>query len=118
MARGGDVLFGQLRALAGGQSLDGLTDRALLKRFAGGDESAFSTVVRRHGALVLRVCRGILGNDADAEDAFQATFLVLARKAGTQAWQESVAGWLHGVASRVARKARTAGARRRRHEAQ
>jgi RNA polymerase sigma factor (sigma-70 family) len=112
-----DALLGQLRALAGASEPGVLTDRTLLERFVeAGDEAAFTEVVRRHSSLVLRVCRTILRNRDDAEDAFQATFLVLARKAASLAWRESVAGWLHGVACRVARKARTAAARRRVHE--
>src|SRR5262249_37304852 len=119
MARGHtEVLLRQLRALTEGPGAEGPTDRALLERFTEGDENAFAALVRRHGQLVLRVSRSILGNHADAEDAFQATFLVLARKAAALAWRDSVAGWLHSVACRVARKARTAAARRQRHEAQ
>src|SRR5437763_1070580 len=81
------------------------TDRELLERFAReGDETAFEVLVRRHGPMVLGVCRRILGNDADADDAFQATFLVLAKKAGATAWQDSVAGWLHRTAYQLACK--------------
>jgi RNA polymerase sigma factor (sigma-70 family) len=85
----------------------GLTDRALLERFATGrDESAFAVVMQRHGPVVLAVCRRILQNEHDAEDAFQATFLVLARKAAGLRWQESVGSWLYEVASRIALKAK------------
>jgi RNA polymerase sigma factor (sigma-70 family) len=95
-----------------------LTDCDLLMAFADeGDERAFAEVVSRHGALVLGVCRRVLGNDADADDAFQATFLVLARKAGRLAWEASIKNWLHGVACRVALKARGQ-AQRRRHKEQ
>jgi RNA polymerase sigma factor (sigma-70 family) len=95
------------------------TDRELLARFAqAGDETAFEVLLRRHAALVLGVCRRVLGNDADAEDACQATFLILARKAATTAWQDSVAGWLHRTAHRLACQARLAASRRARHEQQ
>jgi RNA polymerase sigma factor (sigma-70 family) len=118
MRRGrlGSVL-GQLRRLVGSAAAAHDTDRHLLERFATrGDEAAFGQVVERHGPLVLGVCRRILGHEQDAEDAFQATFLVLAQKAGAIAWQESVAGWLYDVAGRVALGARRAAVRRRRAE--
>jgi RNA polymerase sigma factor (sigma-70 family) len=96
------------------QSLAAENDRALLEAFAhNGDEEAFAEIVRRHGPLVLGVCRRILGNVQDAEDAFQATFLVLARKAESVAWRESIKNWLHGVACRIAMKARTKAHKRR-----
>src|SRR5262245_36886582 len=83
------------------------TDRELLERFAQlGDESAFEVLLRRHGPLVLGVCRRVLGKD-DADDAFQATFLVLARKAAATAWRDSVAGWLHRTAHQIAVRARS-----------
>jgi RNA polymerase sigma factor (sigma-70 family) len=92
----------------------GPTDRQLLERFgAYREEEAFDLLVRRHGPMVLGVCRRILRQEEDAEDAFQATFLVLARKAAALVWQESVGGWLYEVASRTALKARAQAARRR-----
>jgi RNA polymerase sigma factor (sigma-70 family) len=82
-------------------------DADLLERFAArGDQAAFEEMVRRHGPMVLRVCQRVLRHPQDTEDAFQATFVVLARKAGAIAKRELLGGWLHGVAHRVALKAR------------
>src|SRR5579864_2252809 len=82
-----------------------LPDRELLHRFvAVHDETAFTAIVERHGGLVLGVCRRILRREHDAEDACQATFLVLARKAGTIRKGDALGSWLHGVAGRIARK--------------
>ncbi len=93
------------------------TDCTLLKAFADThDEAAFAELMRRHGEMVFSVCRRVLGNVQDAEDAFQATFLVLARKAGTVAWHDGVKNWLYGVACRVAMKARGRMHRRRERE--
>src|SRR5436309_2722617 len=94
-----------------------LPDRELLRRFAERrDEAAFRALVCRHGPLVSRVCLRLLGSAHDAEDAFQATFLVLARRAASVGTLESVGGWLVGVASRLGRKMRTSSARRRARE--
>ncbi|OAI40002.1 hypothetical protein AYO40_00915 [Planctomycetaceae bacterium SCGC AG-212-D15] len=83
------------------------TDRDLLARFiAQRDEAAFEAIVRRHGPMVLAACRRLLGDADAAEDAFQATFLVLVRKAPAVARPDHLAGWLHGVATRIASKAR------------
>src|SRR5262245_27262388 len=94
----------------------GLTDEQLLQRFthrAGASaETAFEALVRRHGPMVLRVCRGVLNDHHDAEDAFQATFLVLAHKAGSVRQRDSLASWLRRVARRIAIKARAGASRR------
>ncbi|WP_250847066.1 sigma-70 family RNA polymerase sigma factor [Aquisphaera insulae] len=104
-------------------SAAGLTDGQLLERFAtrGGPaaEQAFAALVERHGPMVLRVCRGVLGrsHEADAEDAFQAVFLVLVKRARSLWVADSIGPWLHQVALRTASCARGAARRRRRHEA-
>src|SRR5438093_654482 len=91
-------------------------DRQLLERFARqADQPAFAELVARHGPMVLTVCRRILGDVHEADDAFQATWLVLARKAAAVRWSDSVAGWLHAVAVRVASKARGQAIRRHQH---
>jgi len=95
------------------------TDRQLLEEFlARRDPAAFASLMRRHGGTVLGVCQRVLNHVHDAEDAFQATFLVLIRKARSIAKREAVGSWLYGVAYRVALKARADAARRRRQEAQ
>ena len=118
-SRGGEA-GREARALVTLGPASSLTDGELLERFEGGDAdagpSAFEALVERHGPMVLRVARGVLGDAHAAEDAFQATFLVLARRARTIRGRDSVASWLHGVALRVAGHARAAEARRRRHE--
>ena len=95
----------------------GLTDGQLLEAFVTArDEAAFEALVRRHGPMVLGVCCRILRDTHDAEDAFQATFLVLARKAGSIHKQPSVGSWLYGVAYRISRQAQRRLARQGRRE--
>ena len=94
-----------------------LTDRQLLKRY--GDsrcEAAFAALVERHGPLVLAVCRRHLPTEQDAEDAFQATFLILARQATAVCWHKSVGPWLYTVATKVTMNARRVIVRRRETE--
>ncbi|MCI0460367.1 MAG: sigma-70 family RNA polymerase sigma factor [Gemmataceae bacterium] len=94
-----------------------LSDGALLERFlARRDESAFEALLERHRPMVLGVCRRVLGDAHDAEDAFQATFLVLAKNAASIRNQTSVGSWLYGVAQRIAAKARAQAATRRDRE--
>jgi RNA polymerase sigma factor (sigma-70 family) len=107
-----------IRRVAEDQRLKELPDQELLRRFRSGrDAAAFSALLRRHGPMVLDVCRNMLGNEEDAEDAFQATFLVLAQRAEAIRKKSSVGSWLHGVAYRIALKARAEFARRQKHEA-
>jgi RNA polymerase sigma factor (sigma-70 family) len=95
-------------------SVAGLSEGQLLERFAaGGDQAAFEAIVARHGPMVLGICRRLLRDPHDVEDAFQATFLVLVRKAGSLRRRDLLGNWLFGVASRVARRARAVAARRR-----
>lgn len=106
-----------LRKLAGASALRQTTDGQLLNRFAEDrDEGAFAELMRRHGPLVLSTCRRLLGHAQDAEDAFQAVFLVLARKAGSIRKGESVGSFLYGVAYRIAMKERSRQIHRRDRE--
>src|SRR5438445_10247810 len=85
----------------------GLTEGELLERFVGGrDEAAFEALIARHGPMVLGVCRQLLPDPNDVDDAFQATFLVLVRRAGTLRHRDLLGNWLYGVAHRVAMRAR------------
>jgi RNA polymerase sigma factor (sigma-70 family) len=110
-----DSVLRHVRAMLAGHRFEQRSDRDLLRRFAHErDEDAFAELVRRHGPMVLGVCRRALANADDAEDAFQATFLILARKARARGWQTSVANWLYVVAQRLAVRLR-ADIQRRRH---
>src|SRR5262245_6193149 len=115
-SRSAEVLKEVVR-LVGSADEPGTTDRDLLRRFADqADQGAFATVVGRHAAMVLGVCRRTLANVQDAEDACQATFLLLAQKARGGRWQPSVANWLYTTARKVAGNARVAAGRRARRE--
>ncbi len=118
--RSGSVLR-QIGELFAGGAAGASTDGELLARFLAGRgesaESAFATIVERHGPMVLRVCRILLGDAHEAEDAAQATFLVLARRAGSLRNPERLANWLYGVAHRTARRIRSRQGRRRLLEA-
>jgi RNA polymerase sigma factor (sigma-70 family) len=110
----------QIRTLFESGAVGGLTDAQLLERFTLGrdasSETAFAALVERHGPMVLGVCRRVLGDRNDADDAFQVTFLILARKGRSIARRELLANWLHGVARRTAHEARVRAARRRAKE--
>jgi RNA polymerase sigma factor (sigma-70 family) len=106
-----------LRRICSGPANPDLTDGELLERFrARGEEAAFAVLVQRHGPMVLGVCRRVLGDVHAAEDSFQATFMVLARRADSLAKQDSVGRWLYGVAQRIALRARARAATRRERE--
>src|SRR5438046_878097 len=95
------------------QGTDAMTDGDLVKRYREQrDEVAFEALVRRHGPMVMGVCRRVLRNLHDAEDAFQATFLVLVRKAAVLRSPGTVGNWLHGVAYRTAQQGRRAALKR------
>jgi RNA polymerase sigma factor (sigma-70 family) len=109
----------QLRSAALLQDGGGMTDGQLLALFlTDRDDAAFEALVRRHGPMVLGTCRRLLCNPEDAEDAFQATFLVLARKAAAVGRPELLGNWLYGVAHRTALRARAVAGRRRAREKQ
>jgi RNA polymerase sigma factor (sigma-70 family) len=102
-----DSVVQHVRHLVAAENAGRLSDRRLLERFADErDESAFAALMQRHGAMVLNVCRRALHNEADAEDACQATFLVLARQARSIRNPDAVGSWLHGVALRASAKLR------------
>jgi RNA polymerase sigma factor (sigma-70 family) len=111
------ALIRHVRQLAAADKAEGRTDHELLAAFqTQGDEAAYAAMVQRHSGLVFRVCRHVLGHEQDAEDAFQATFLVLARTARSVRKGESLASWLYGVALRIAMNAKRDMTRRRTHE--
>src|SRR5262249_22569932 len=110
-----DSVIRYIRLLADDDASDG----QLLERFVRQhDEEAFTSLVRRHGPMVLGTCRRILRQEDDAEDAFQGTFLVLARNAASIRKGVAVGSWLHGVATRLALRSRSDAAKRRAHERQ
>ena len=119
MARvGPNPILQLIQRTAGDPRARCLSDHELLRCFDGHrDEAAFHALLLRHGPMVLDVCRGVLACEADAEDAFQATFLVLASRAGTIRKGASVGSWLHGVAYRTSLKARSQRTTRQKHEA-
>jgi HlyD family secretion protein len=103
----------QIRAVFDAGPLGDVPDGLLLERFVcRADESAFESLVERHGPMVLRVCRGSLKDEHDAEDAFQAVFLILARKARSLWVRDSIGPWLHAVALRTAASVRAKVSRR------
>jgi RNA polymerase sigma factor (sigma-70 family) len=104
------------RVESGAPAVATLSDRQLLEQFlARGEmaEAAFAALVQRHGPMVLGACQGVLDDTHEAQDAFQATFLVLARRAGSIRRKDSLASWVYGVARRVSMRARAQAARRR-----
>jgi len=111
-------LVRHLRQAVQAHRLDLLSDAELLERFrVRTDPAAFEAIVRRHGERVLAACHKVLDDHADVEDAFQATFLTLLREANGIRNQQSLGGWLYGVAHRIALQARSRSARRARAEA-
>jgi RNA polymerase sigma factor (sigma-70 family) len=112
------AVFGRIVRSVAEAGRPAVTDRELLRRYAReNDEAAFAALVARHTAMVFGVCRRALPTVQDAEDATQATFLVLAEKAGSGRWQASVANWLYTAARKVAHNARVAAERRAKREA-
>src|SRR5262245_16993605 len=120
VGHGSGAILRQLQSLLGAGTFSGLSDRQLLERFLERRdevaELAFAVLIERHGPMVLGLCRRIVGDPHDAEDAFQATFLVLARRARSIRVEGSLGGWLFGVATRVATRARSDERRRRARE--
>jgi DNA-directed RNA polymerase specialized sigma24 family protein len=112
-----DRILRCVRTLAAPWGGEGRCDSELLETFCSRqDPTAFAAIVRRHGAMVLNVCRRVLGQHQDAEDAFQATFLILASKAAAVRKRQALPSWLYGTAYRLALGIKRAAARRRIHE--
>jgi RNA polymerase sigma-70 factor (ECF subfamily) len=106
------TVVGYIRKISSPPAEGEVADAELVRRFvAHRDESAFAALVRRHGSLVLGICRRLLRREHDAEDAFQATFLVLVRKAASIGKRACLRSWLYSVAYRVALRARADSAR-------
>jgi len=102
-----------IRSVKEKQATGALSDRQLLETFRSQhSEASFTALVQRHGAMVFGVCQRLLRHTQDAEDAFQATFLALARQADSIRRQEALGSWLHGVAYRIAEKMKRTAARR------
>jgi RNA polymerase sigma factor (sigma-70 family) len=115
--RQANAVLGTVRRLAATQAVSRLTDPQLLERFRrDNDQDAFAALVKRHGPLVRKVCWRVLHHAEDVEDAFQATFLVLARHVGSIRRQGALGSFLHGAAYRTALRARRDAGRRRHHE--
>src|SRR5262245_44282742 len=113
------TFFRRLRHVLASPAIEGVSDGCLLERYVSRqDEGAFAALLERHGPMVLGVCRRLLKNGPDADDAFQATFLVLLRKADSISKRESVGSWLYGVAYRIALRAKTTANRQQASERQ
>ncbi len=116
MAKRAAAVLAQAVRLPNGE-YTALSDHDLIRRFVeSGDQAAFAAVVRRHSGMVLGVCKRVLHSQADAEDATQAVFLVLAKKAKATRWKDSAANWLYTTARKVAHNARLSAARRAKRE--
>src|SRR5690349_12041784 len=119
MAVSAGSLLPHLQRLVCPANTEPADDAVLLQRFVSRrDEAAFAALLSRHGPMVLGVCRRILRNEHEAEDAFQATFLLLARKASDLRHPKTLAAWLYGAARRLALKAQLSEMRRRQRERQ
>ena len=121
MRCGSGSVIRSIQTLFDSGSATGMNDRELLEQFLarrdhGSAQRAFTAIVTRHGPMVWSVCRSIAPDSHTAEDAFQAVFLILVRRAGSIRRCETLGPWLHGVARRVAVRAKTAVSRRKQHE--